>query len=626
MAWKGLTLTRDGQSVLNNAQVSDRMNIKSIAIGDGAAPADFRNLKGLVNKLHEITDLKIEMVDGQCTLTADLPQVNYDYTFREIGVIVTTDDGEKLYVYDNCGADAQRIISSTGVETTKKRIRLFLEISDVAKITVSTPSILYVAYDEFEEKMDRIDASINDKVGKEPGKGLSANDYTDQEKAKLQGIEEGANNYTHPATHPADMIDQDATHRFVTDLEKQVWGGAYAQATAYADQQIADLINGAPETLNTLGEIAKAMQDNGNVVDALEHAIGTKASQADVDGHTGNNTIHVTASERQAWNSKQTMTGDTKDNTVSFVSGDSANLTGWTDVELIESKEKHSNLLHKVSLFAKNVRYLWKLMGSKSLNGIGDGTVTGAISQLKTEKANSSHTHNYLPLEGGAITGTLQIPNLCQIKYGNWGIYAESDQMLKLQPKEAPCTITIGVTDSMWAIAPWQDRAYQVGTPSHRFGNIYAYVGTIQTSDRAQKQDIESIDDKYMTLFSHLQPVSYTLVDGTSGRTHIGFVSQDVEAAMTQSGLSDLDFAGFCKDRKKRAVRQTRQKLDDAGNPLMDKDGLPIVEEYISYEDELDSDGNPIYIYSLRYEEFIALNTAMIQLLQKKIAELEHSL
>lgn len=278
MAWKGLTLTRDGQSVLNNAQVSDRMNIKSIAIGDGAAPADFRNLKGLVNKLHEITDLKIEMVDGQCTLTADLPQVNYDYTFREIGVIVTTDDGEKLYVYDNCGADAQRIISSTGVETTKKRIRLFLEISDVANITVSTPSILYVAYDEFEEKMDRIDASINDKVGKEPGKGLSANDYTDQEKAKLQGIEEGANNYTHPATHPADMIDQDATHRFVTDLEKQVWGGAYAQATAYADQQIADLINGAPETLNTLGEIAKAMQDNADVVAALDRSIGQKAN------------------------------------------------------------------------------------------------------------------------------------------------------------------------------------------------------------------------------------------------------------------------------------------------------------------------------------------------------------
>lgn len=149
MAWKGLTLTMDGQSVLNNAQISNRMNIKSIVVGDGNAPEDFRTLKNLVNQLFEITDLKIETSDGQCTITADFPKVNYDYTFREIGVIVTTDDEEKLYVYDNCGADAQRIVSSTGVELTRKRIRLSLDISDVADITVSNPSILYVAYDDF---------------------------------------------------------------------------------------------------------------------------------------------------------------------------------------------------------------------------------------------------------------------------------------------------------------------------------------------------------------------------------------------------------------------------------------------------------------------------------------------
>src|SRR5699024_1380656 len=29
--------------------------------------------------------------------------------------------------------------------------------------------------------------------------------------------------YVHPATHPATMITQDATHRFVTDTEKNTW-------------------------------------------------------------------------------------------------------------------------------------------------------------------------------------------------------------------------------------------------------------------------------------------------------------------------------------------------------------------------------------------------------------------
>lgn len=171
---------------------------------------------------------------------------------------------------------------------------------------------------------------------------------------------------------------------------------ACQQATGYTDTKIGQLINGAPSTLDTLGEIAQAMQENGNVVDALEQAIGTKASQAEVDGHMGNSTIHITASERQTWNGKQTMTGDTKDNIISFTSGDSANPTGWTDVDLITSGGKHSGLWNKVSLFAKNVRYLWKLLGGTSLSGIGDGTVTGAISALNTgltSKAASNHTH-----------------------------------------------------------------------------------------------------------------------------------------------------------------------------------------------------------------------------------------
>lgn len=40
---------------------------------------------------------------------------------------------------------------------------------------------------------------------------------------KLNGIAEGANKYTHPATHPATMITQDTTHRFITDTERATW-------------------------------------------------------------------------------------------------------------------------------------------------------------------------------------------------------------------------------------------------------------------------------------------------------------------------------------------------------------------------------------------------------------------
>lgn len=68
-----------------------------------------------------------------------------------------------------------------------------------------------------------IATQIGGKVDKVNGKGLSTNDYTTTEKNKLAGIANNANNYTHPNTHPATMITEDATHRFVTDAEKAAW-------------------------------------------------------------------------------------------------------------------------------------------------------------------------------------------------------------------------------------------------------------------------------------------------------------------------------------------------------------------------------------------------------------------
>jgi len=78
------------------------------------------------------------------------------------------------------------------------------------------------------------------------------------------------------------------------------------------------------------------------------------------------------------------VNADTADSTVTFSSGDAANPTGWANVDLVTSGEKFSSLIRKFSLFGKNVRYLWKILGSTSLSGVGDGTVTGAISSINS--------------------------------------------------------------------------------------------------------------------------------------------------------------------------------------------------------------------------------------------------
>lgn len=51
---------------------------------------------------------------------------------------------------------------------------------------------------------------------------------------------------------------------------------------AYVQTEVANLVNSAPETLDTLGEVAKAIQDNETVVDALNSAIGNKADKSEI--------------------------------------------------------------------------------------------------------------------------------------------------------------------------------------------------------------------------------------------------------------------------------------------------------------------------------------------------------
>lgn len=88
---------------------------------------------------------------------------------------------------------------------------------------------------------------ISGKVDKVSGKELSSNDYTTAEKTKLAGVAAGANNYTHPASHPASIITQDANNRFTTDAEKAAWNAK--AGTAVATTTSNGLMSAADKTL-----------------------------------------------------------------------------------------------------------------------------------------------------------------------------------------------------------------------------------------------------------------------------------------------------------------------------------------------------------------------------------------
>ena len=139
-----------------------------------------------------------------------------------------------------------------------------------------------------------------------------------------------------------------------------------------------------------------------------------------------------------------------------------------------------------------------------------------------------------------------------------------------------------------------------IGTGSYRWGQIYSTSSSISTSDRTLKNTIQS-SDLGLDFIKKLNPVSYKFNDGTSGRTHYGLISQDVETVLTSLGKTGVDFGGFCKDKNTRV----ETKPDENGE-MID----------VQIEEEGDT-------YSLRYEEFIGPLVKAIQELTTKIETLE---
>lgn len=139
----------------------------------------------------------------------------------------------------------------------------------------------------------------------------------------------------------------------------------YATET-YVDNKVADLVNSAPEALNTLGELATALENHEDAYDALLETVGSKATKTEledmknelsesivsetdefhivdeagniitsidnngvatttvtaqnvivngnsIEEHINDTTIHVTSAEKAVWNAKSNFSGSYND-------------------------------------------------------------------------------------------------------------------------------------------------------------------------------------------------------------------------------------------------------------------------------------------------------------------------
>ena len=137
--------------------------------------------------------------------------------------------------------------------------------------------------------------------------------------------------------------------------------------------------------------------------------------------------------------------------------------------------------------------------------------------------------------------------------------------------------------DSSYNIIPGITNQVSLGTSNKQYKNIYGqniYVnGTAVSSDRRVKDDIKALEEKHIAFFKALRPVQFKYKEGDSGRTHTGFIAQEVEEAVKEAGMTSQDMAVVVKDPSDR--------------------------------------------YYLRYEEIISVQTKVIQDLMAKVESLE---
>lgn len=143
------------------------------------------------------------------------------------------------------------------------------------------------------------------------------------------------------------------------------------------------------------------------------------------------------------------------------------------------------------------------------------------------------------------------------------------------------------------------------GTNPNPFAGGYSSGGWKTTSDGRKKKDFRKLleDDRFERFFELLQPMEYRLIENDE-KMHMGFVAQDVEQAMMDCDIYENEFYGL-----EHAV-------------FSEKD----FESNEEWEKFLEQNGGANDMYTLCYQEFIALNTAMIQKLQDRCNDFERRL
>ena len=156
----------------------------------------------------------------------------------------------------------------------------------------------------------------------------------------------------------------------------------------------------------------------------------------------------------------------------------------------------------------------------------------------------------------------------------------------------------------------YNDNAMDLGFVSSRWDDVYATNGTIQTSDRNEKQDIEELSDAEQRvavaakgLLRKFRWKDAVNKKGDEARTHFGIIAQDLEDAFTAEGLDAGKYAMF--------IKSSWWEHEVQIEATEDKEAYTEIHQYETEEEAPDGAVEKIRL-GVRYSELLAFIIAAI--------------
>jgi hypothetical protein len=197
-----------------------------------------------------------------------------------------------------------------------------------------------------------------------------------------------------------------------------------------------------------------------------------------------------------------------------------------------------------------------------------------------------------------------------------------------------------GVEYSNSAWRPWYDGArsdnvVDLGTAANRFKDIFATNGTIQTSDRNEKQDVAALTATEMLVAARISTgfKTFRWIDsvsdkGDNARTHTGVIAQDVQAAFIAEGLDAGDYALFTSATWWETQTDVPAVEADEDNDIEAADAYTLTDTFDTLDEAPDGATERTRM-GIRYPELLAFvgsyNEQRFASIETRLAALEES-